>query len=73
MASFAACFYIASGLDDPLANKGKDIKNIAEKYKDSGSKNVTVKLYPKARHEILNEANNHEITKEMLEWLNVSI
>ncbi|PHS54048.1 MAG: hypothetical protein COB01_02580 [Lutibacter sp.] len=65
--------YIASGLDDPLANKGKDIKNIAEKYKDSGSKNVTVKLYPKARHEILNEANNHEITKEMLEWLNVSI
>lgn len=65
--------YIASGLEDPLANKGKDIKKIADKYIKSGSKNVTVKLYPKARHEILNEVNKHEIIKEMLEWLNVSI
>jgi len=65
--------YIASGLEDPLANKGKDIKKIAGKYIKSGSKNVTVKLYPRARHEILNEVNKHEIIKEMLEWLNVSI
>ena len=64
--------YIASGLDDPLANNGNDIKKIANKYRESGSKNVTVKLYPKARHEILNEVNKNEITKEMLKWLNVS-
>lgn len=65
--------YIASGLDDPLAKKGKDIKKIADKYRKSGCNNVTVRLYPKARHEILNEANKDKIIKEMLEWLNDSI
>jgi len=65
--------YIASGLDDPLANKGKDINKIASKYREFGSKNVTVKLYPKARHEILNEVNKDEIIKEMFEWLADSV
>ena len=65
--------YIASGLDDPLANKGKDIIRIEEKYREFGSKNIVVKLYPKARHEILNEVDKDEIIKEMLEWLNDSI
>jgi len=65
--------YLASGLDDPLSNKGKDIKKITDKYVNSGSKNVEVKLYPKARHEILNEVKKDEIIKEMLKWLNDSI
>jgi alpha-beta hydrolase superfamily lysophospholipase len=62
--------YLASGLDDPLSNKGKDIHLIAEKYKNAGIKNITVKLYPDARHEIINEPNKDEIISEMISWLN---
>ena len=61
--------YLASGLDDPLSNKGKDINLIAEKYRESGIENVTVKLYPGARHEIINEPNKDEIISDMIIWL----
>lgn len=61
--------YLASGMDDPLANKGKDIFLIAEKYKKFGVKDVTVKLYPGARHEIINEPIKDEVIGDMINWL----
>ena len=30
---------------------------------------VTVVLYPQARHEILNETNRDEVTADLLAWL----
>ena len=65
--------YLASGTGDPLSNKGKDINKIGEKYKNFGVKNVTVKLYTDARHEILNEINKEEVTIDMINWLNNNI
>ncbi len=61
--------YLASGMDDPLSNKGKDIRLIAEKYRKFGVENVTVKLYPGARHEIINEPNKDEVIGDMINWL----
>ena len=60
---------LASGTDDPLSNGGKDIETIAEKYKANGIKDVTVKLYKDARHEIVNEINKEEVMTDMIEWL----
>ncbi len=65
--------YLASGMEDPLSNKGKDISLIADKYRKAGVKNVSVKLYPGARHEIINEINKEEVMKDMLDWLNQNI
>jgi|LGOV01.1.fsa_nt_gb alpha-beta hydrolase superfamily lysophospholipase len=65
--------YLASGTGDPLSNKGKDIEKIAKKYTDSGKKNVTLKLYSDARHEILNEINKEEVMTDMIDWLNDKI
>ena len=65
--------YLASGMEDPLSNKGKDITLIAEKYRKAGVKNIEVKLYPGARHEIINEINKEEVIKDMLDWLNQHI
>lgn len=61
--------YLASGTDDPLSNKGKDITIIAGKYRKAGVKNVTVKLYPGARHEIIHEINKEEVINDMGDWL----
>lgn len=65
--------YLTSGMEDPLSNKGKDINLIADKYRKAGIKSVEVKLYPGARHEIINEINKEEVINDMLDWLNQNI
>jgi alpha-beta hydrolase superfamily lysophospholipase len=62
--------YLASGMDDPLSNKGKDINLIADKYRNAGVKSVTVKLYTGARHEIINEPIKEKVISDMINWLN---
>ncbi|OUZ12814.1 alpha/beta hydrolase [Aeromicrobium sp. PE09-221] len=60
---------IASGSDDPLAGGGDLIELIGSRYREAGLQDVTVILYPGARHEILNETNRDEVTRDILAWL----
>jgi alpha-beta hydrolase superfamily lysophospholipase len=61
--------YIVSGNADPLAGGGQLIELLASRYRDAGIKDVTVALYPDARHEVFNETNRDEITADMVAWL----
>jgi alpha-beta hydrolase superfamily lysophospholipase len=60
---------IASGDADPLAGGGALIQLLGQRYRDAGLVDVTVKLYPGARHEILNETNREEVTADIVAWL----
>jgi len=60
---------LASGSDDPLAGGGQLIEVLAQRYRDAGLADVTVKLYDGARHEILNETNRDEVTADVVAWL----
>ena len=60
---------IASGDADPLAGGGALIELLGQRYRSAGLTDVTVKLYPAARHEILNETNRDEITADIVNWL----
>jgi alpha-beta hydrolase superfamily lysophospholipase len=60
---------IASGDADPLAGGGALIQLLGQRYRDAGLADVTVKLYPGARHEILNESNREEVTADIVAWL----
>lgn len=60
---------VASGDADPLAGGGALIQMLAQRYRDAGITDVTVKLYPAARHEILNETNRDEVTADIVAWL----
>jgi alpha-beta hydrolase superfamily lysophospholipase len=60
---------IVSGEDDPLAGKGQLVEILAQRYRDAGVRDVTLRIYPEARHEIFNETNRDEITAFVLEWL----
>ena len=60
---------IASGSDDPLAGGGHLVEVLAQRYRDAGLVDVTVKLYRGARHEILNETNRDEVTADVVAWL----
>ena len=48
---------------------GKYIIKAVNFYKAAGIKNVDYKLYPAARHEILNETNKSEVYSDILELI----
>ena len=60
---------IASGSDDPLAGGGELVQLLGGRYRDAGLADVTVHVYPGARHEILNETNRDEVTADIIAWL----
>ncbi len=57
---------IFSGDKDPVGGNGKLVKALHKQYVDLGVKDVTLKLYEDARHEILNETNNQEVYMDFL-------
>lgn len=59
---------ITSGAMDPVGEYGKSTTKLYNAYKDAG-KNVEIKLYEDARHEILNETNRNEVYKNMLSFI----
>ena len=48
--------YLIAGDMDPVGNYGKGVKEVGDKLKKEGVKDVTVSLYKDCRHEILNES-----------------
>ena len=61
--------FIAGGAD-PVGENGKGVDRAYKFFCDAGMKDVTEKIYPEARHEILNELNREEVMKDVLDWIN---
>jgi alpha-beta hydrolase superfamily lysophospholipase len=61
--------YIAVGEADPVNGGLALLTPLAERYQAAGLTDVTVRTYPDARHEILNEANRAEIIAELITWI----
>lgn len=57
---------LVSGDADPLAGGGAAIEMVAQRYRDAGLTDVTVRLYPEGRHELLNETNRDEVTTDVV-------
>jgi alpha-beta hydrolase superfamily lysophospholipase len=57
---------IMAGDRDPVGDFGSGVRRLAEAYRRTGLTEVTMKLYPGARHEILNETNRDDVEAEML-------
>jgi len=62
--------YIFAGSEDPVSNYTKGIQELIGRYNKLGIKNLTYKFYPGGRHEMLNETNRDEVTKDTIAWLN---
>ncbi|MDN5767895.1 MAG: alpha/beta hydrolase [Humibacillus sp.] len=60
---------IASGQADPLSGGGQLVEVLGQRYRDAGVTDVTVTVYPDARHEIFNETNQDEVTADVIAWL----
>ncbi|MCE5235215.1 MAG: lysophospholipase [Clostridiaceae bacterium] len=59
---------IISGEKDPVGGNGKGVKEIAASLADTGH-DVTLKLYPNCRHELLNETNAGEVRGDILNFI----
>lgn len=60
---------LIAGGDDPVGNYGAGVRQTGEEFKKSGMQDVTVRLFPLCRHEILNEINREEIYKFVSDWI----
>jgi alpha-beta hydrolase superfamily lysophospholipase len=60
--------FLLAGEADPVGLGGELVKRVAERYRDAGISDVTLKLYPGARHEVFNETNRAEVEADFVAW-----
>ncbi|OPH47287.1 alpha/beta hydrolase [Paenibacillus ferrarius] len=65
--------YVFSGDDDPVGDQGKGVRRLLAMYQSLGLQQVSSKLYPGGRHEMLNEVNREEVMADIAEWLNQQV
>lgn len=62
--------YIFSGDKDPVSHQGRGAESLAQALRDmSGCRDVTLRLYPDARHDMLHETNRDEVLTDLLGWI----
>ena len=54
---------------DPVGNYGKGTKEVYEKMKKCGVKDIELVLYEDGRHEMLNETNKMDVYQMILNWI----
>ena len=61
--------YIATGEMDPVNGQLVLVNALVDRYTSAGLTDVTLKVYPQARHEVFNETNRGEVVDDLLTWL----
>ena len=62
-----------SGEMDPVGDCGKGVKRAFESFRKAGVRDVSLKLYPELRHEILNETCRETVYEDIYQWLAAKI
>ncbi len=60
--------YLIAGKEDPVGNYGAGVEKIFEELKNTGHTKVTIKLFDRMRHEILNEFGKEEVMINIAQW-----
>ena len=60
------------GSDDSLGGERSALK-LAEAYRKAGVRDLELRVYPDARHEVFNEINSDEVRRDLLEWLSTRL
>lgn len=60
---------LISGEDDPVGDFGKGVEKVYDQFVEFGMEEAEIKLYPHARHEILNELNREEVFADIYHWI----
>lgn len=60
---------LISGGADPVNQNGRGASQLADAYRRRGLRDVELRIYAEARHELLNELNRAQVTEELSDWL----
>jgi alpha-beta hydrolase superfamily lysophospholipase len=61
--------YLFAGSHDPVGGQTRGGRWLSQALQRAGMQDVTVRYYPDARHEMLNEQNRDEVERDLLAWL----
>ena len=61
--------YFMSGEEDPVGEYGAGVNRAYKAFCDAGCTDVTIRLYPLGRHEMLNELNREDVYHDILHWI----
>lgn len=64
---------LLAGEDDPVGGYGKAVRQVYMIYRRQGIKDLSLKLYPQDRHEVMNELDRKEVYQYLYNWLNKRI
>ena len=64
---------VISGSRCQVGEDGKGPREVTQRLREAGVADVTMTLYPDARHEILNETNRDEVTADVIAWLDARL
>ena len=65
--------YVAVGEQDPVNGQLALVHALVDRLRDEGLEDVTLTVYPGARHEVFNETNRDEVYRDLVDWLDVRI
>ena len=68
LAAITCPVFVIAGDQDPSGAMGENPKALEAALRDAGV-TVELRLYPGARHELLNETNRDEVTADVIAWL----
>lgn len=60
---------VVAGAQDPVGEFGTGPTEVARRYTAAGVRDVTLKLYPEDRHEILNELDREQVMSDLVAWI----
>lgn len=60
---------LVSGEQDPVGQMGEGVRKVARQLEEAGVQ-TQLRLYPEARHEVLNERNKAEVYADIAAWIN---
>jgi alpha-beta hydrolase superfamily lysophospholipase len=62
--------HIIAGTRDPVSAGTRTLSQLLAAYRAAGLERVTYRFYPGARHELFNETNRDEVTRDVIDWAN---
>ncbi len=58
-----------SGGDDPVGDYGQGVRRAYRSLREVGVSDITLKIYRKGRHELLNETNSNAVMRDIYAWM----
>ena len=60
---------VIAGTRDPVGENSRGVERLLRVYQHAGLSRVTHRFYDGARHELVNETNRDEVTRNLIAWL----